>query len=116
MARKVEVHLIDDLDGGTADETVKFGLDGTLYEIDLSKKNAKTLRAALDRFVRSARRMARAASASTAPRSRGRGSGRSGREQNQAIREWALRKGLNVSPRGRISRSVIEQYEAQAGR
>jgi hypothetical protein len=115
MARKVVTHLIDDLDGGTADETVKFGLDGTLYEIDLSKKNAKTLRTALDKFVRSARRMARASAAGSA-RSRGRGSGRGGREQNQAIREWAQRKGLNVSPRGRISRSVIEQYEAQAGR
>jgi hypothetical protein len=115
MARKVEVHLIDDIDGGVADETVKFGLDGTLYEIDLSKKNAKTLRTALDRFVKSARRLGRSTSTG-GNRQRARGSSRSGREQNQAIREWAQRKGLDVSPRGRISRSVIEQYEAQAGR
>src|SRR5262245_42144683 len=116
MARKVEVHLIDDVDGGVADETVKFGLDGSLYEIDLSKKNARTLRGALEGVVRWARRAPRAAVAGATPRARGRGPARGGREQNQAIREWALRKGLDVSPRGRISRSVIEQYEAQAGR
>jgi len=44
MAQKVQVVLEDDLDGGTADETVLFGLDGTSYEIDLNKKNAAELR------------------------------------------------------------------------
>ena len=28
MAQKVTVALVDDLDGGPADETVRFGLDG----------------------------------------------------------------------------------------
>lgn len=116
MARKVEVQLIDDLVGGKAEETVKFGLDGTLYEIDLNRRNAKELRSALERFTRSARRIGRAQGASGPGRGRGRGPARSDREQNQAIREWAQRKGLNVSARGRISRSVIEQYEMQAGR
>ena len=32
MARKVEVHLIDDLDGGKAEESIRFGLDGISYE------------------------------------------------------------------------------------
>jgi len=40
MAQKVTVELEDDLDGSPADETVRFGLDGTEYEIDLSEKNA----------------------------------------------------------------------------
>ncbi|MGN6172881.1 MAG: Lsr2 dimerization domain-containing protein, partial [Streptosporangiaceae bacterium] len=39
MAQKVIVALEDDLDGGPADETVRFGIDGAAYEIDLSKKN-----------------------------------------------------------------------------
>jgi Lsr2 len=116
MARKVEVQLIDDIDGGKADETVKFGLDGTAYEIDLNKKNAKELRSTLERFAQAARRLGRVQNSSGPGRGRGRGPARSDREQNQAIREWAQRKGLDVSARGRISRAIIEQYEAEAGR
>ena len=41
MAQKVQVVLIDDLDGGDATETVTFGLDGATYEIDLSEQNAR---------------------------------------------------------------------------
>ena len=40
MAQKITVALEDDLDGGPADETVRFGIGGAEYEIDLSKKNA----------------------------------------------------------------------------
>jgi len=36
MAQKVRTFLVDDLDGGDAEGTVLFGLDGTQYEIDLS--------------------------------------------------------------------------------
>jgi hypothetical protein len=43
MAQKVTVELEDDLDGGPAEETVRFGVDGLDYEIDLSKKNAAAL-------------------------------------------------------------------------
>jgi hypothetical protein len=116
MARKVEVHLIDDLDGSAAEESVKFALDGMNYEIDLSKKNASKLRHALDTYIKAAQKVGRAPSHRVVTRGRGTSSAKSDREQNQAIREWAQRKGLEVSPRGRISRSVIEQYEAEAGR
>ena len=44
MASKTVVELFDDLDGGRADETVCFALDGVEYEIDLSKTNATALR------------------------------------------------------------------------
>jgi hypothetical protein len=44
MAQKVQVLLVDDIDGGSADETVQFGLDGASYEIDLSSDNARKLR------------------------------------------------------------------------
>ena len=115
MARKVQVHLLDDIDGGRADETLKFALDGTNYEIDLSTRHAEKLRKSLDKFVQAARRVGRGP---VAPSGRARsGSGaRSDRVQNQAIRDWAKRRGIALNERGRIPRSIIEQYEAEAGR
>ena len=56
MAQKVTVTLVDDLDGGQADETVEFALDGVSYQIDLSNENASELRDALSSYVSSARR------------------------------------------------------------
>src|SRR5256885_5809973 len=116
VARKVEVQLIDDLDGSKAEETIKFALDGINYEIDLSKKNATKLRSGLEAYVNAGQKLGRTPTPRALTRSRGTAAARSDREQNQAIREWAQRQGLEVSPRGRISRSIIEQYEAEAGR
>lgn len=56
MAQRVHVVLEDDMDGGPADETVHFGLDGSAYEIDLSSGRAEQLRAAVAPFVTAARR------------------------------------------------------------
>ena len=56
MAQKVQVTLVDDLDGSEAEETVSFSLDGAAYEIDLSEQNASELRSAFDRYVEAARR------------------------------------------------------------
>jgi hypothetical protein len=56
MAQKIQTLLIDDLDGGQAEDTVRFGLDGAEYEIDLSAKHAETLRKALEPYVSAARR------------------------------------------------------------
>jgi hypothetical protein len=112
VAQKVEVTLVDDLDGGAADETVSFAIDGASYEIDLSGKNAQKLRDAVTPYLGAARKVGRVAARS------GRG-GRSGgsatvdREQNQAIREWAKKKGLNVSERGRIPAEIVERYHAE---
>jgi len=113
MARRVEVQLVDDLDGGAADESVIFALDGVSYEIDLSKKHAAKLRAALKPFVDAAQKVNPSARHRVTGRTRG--ATRTDRAQNQAIRDWAVRKGLGVSPRGRISRSVVEPYHAEAG-
>ena len=52
MSRKVEVQLLDDIDGSPADETVTYGLDGTMYEVDLSAKHADKLRSALSKVHR----------------------------------------------------------------
>ena len=105
MATRTAVALEDDLDGGLADETLRFGLDGSEYEIDLSKKNAKTFRHQLAPFVEHARKAGRA---------QRRRSGRtsSHRERSGDIRAWAKDKGIPVSARGRIPASIVEQYEA----
>jgi hypothetical protein len=55
MAQKVQVLLVDDIDGGTADETVTFALDGVSYEIDLTSAHAAELRDALGTWVGHAR-------------------------------------------------------------
>jgi hypothetical protein len=117
MAQKVEVRLVDDLDGNTADETVKFALDGTEYEIDLSSKHAHDLRKVLDPFQSAARRVGRMSSGGRRGGARGTGaSSASNRERNQAIRDWAKSQGMEVSDRGRISQDLVDQYEAEAGK
>jgi hypothetical protein len=112
VARKVEtiVTMTDDLDGSKADRTIAFSVDGTAYEIDLSKKNAAAFEKAFAPYIGAARKAPRA-SAGRARRSGG-SSARSGREQLQAIREWARANGVEVSERGRIPRSVREAFDA----
>ena len=108
MAQKVTVQLVDDLDGSVAEETVEFGLDGVSYQIDLSSVNAEKIRDVLGDYVTHARRSDSRRRGSAGP-ARGR-SAAVDREQNQAIREWARKRGLKVSERGRISAEVLDAY------
>lgn len=57
MAQKTVLELVDDLDGGPADETVAFAIDGVEFVIDLSAENASRLRDVLAEFVGHARRI-----------------------------------------------------------
>jgi hypothetical protein len=101
MAQKVQVVLVDDIDGGDADETVSFALDGVSYEIDLTTAHAAQLRAALEPWATAGRR-------TTSSRGRSkRGSG-----DTAKIRAWAKDSGLKVSERGRVSAEVRQAYEA----
>ena len=108
MAIRTTVALEDDLDGGPADETVRFGLGGAEYEIDLNKKNARAFRKQIAPFVEHARKAGRG------PRHRPPRSA-SGRGRSGAIRAWAKDQGIAVSDRGRIPGSVVARYEAAAG-
>ncbi|SHG70332.1 histone-like nucleoid-structuring protein Lsr2 [Streptoalloteichus hindustanus] len=111
MAQKVTVELVDDLDGTRAEETVEFALDGVGYQIDLSATNAGKLRDALATFVASARRSGGGRKrGGTAPARKGGRPASADREQNQAIREWARKRGMKVSERGRISTEVLNAY------
>jgi len=105
MATKITVALEDDLDGGPAEETLRFGVDGSEYEIDLNKKNARAFRRQLAPFIEHARRAGRGQRRRPVRTSSSRG--RSG-----GIRAWAKDQGIAISERGRIPASVVEQYEA----
>jgi hypothetical protein len=109
MATRTTVALEDDLDGGPADETMRFALGGAEYEIDLSKQNARRFRRQLAPFVEHARQAGRGSR---------RRAGRTGsdRERSSAIRAWAREQGIGVSERGRIPASVIERYDAATAR
>ena len=121
MAQRVNVVLVDDLDGEEASETVAFAVDGAQYEIDLSADNADKLREALAPYIAHARR---ANSSSGRRRSSGGGGsrssgGRSGSGSSSSggasaaeIRSWARDNGFEVPERGRVSAEVREAYDA----
>ncbi len=115
LARTVHIHLTDDIDGSQADETIEFGVDGVTYEIDLSAANATALRAAFKAYVEAGRKAGRGIR-TTAGRRPASPVARSDRSQNRAIRDWANRKGLTLSERGRIPGHIVQQFEAEAGR
>ena len=115
MAQKVQVLLVDDVDGGVAEETVTFALDGTNYEIDLSNSNAKQLRDGLATWISHARRVGgRSASRarSSSGGSTGRASRAAGRPDLAEVRAWARDNGFQVSDRGRVSTQVLQAYES----
>ncbi|MGW4484445.1 Lsr2 dimerization domain-containing protein [Amycolatopsis sp. NPDC004368] len=56
MAKNTAVHVVDDLTGEAAAETLGFGVDGIDYEIDLSARNAAALREIFAPYVRHGRR------------------------------------------------------------
>jgi hypothetical protein len=108
MAQKVQVLLVDDLDGSEATETVAFGLDGASYEIDLSTGNANKLRKELEAYVEHARKATGGGSAARRRRTR---TG-PGRERSAQIRAWAKQRGYKVNERGRIPANIVAEYEA----
>ncbi|MFR9802684.1 histone-like nucleoid-structuring protein Lsr2 [Pseudonocardia sp. RS010] len=83
MARQVQMALIDDIDGGPADETVRFSLDGRHYEIDLAGVKSDALRATLAPYVAAGRPQK---ADRKAPR---RAASGADQERNRAIRKWA---------------------------
>jgi Lsr2 len=109
VAQRVTITLEDDLGGGPADETIRFAFGGTVYEIDLSTKNATAFRAKLAPFLEHAR---------TAGPSQPRPPGRTAanRQRSGDIRAWAQTQGIAVSERGRIPASVVQQYRAATTR
>jgi Lsr2 len=113
MAQRVNVVLVDDIDGSEAAETVTFGLDGAQYEIDLSADNADKLREALAPYVGHGRRAGGRRRSSGGGRSSGsRSTAASGGPSAADIRAWARENGWDVPERGRVSSEVREAYAA----
>ena len=111
VARKIQTLLIDDLDGSATEDTVRFGLDGAEYEIDLNAGHARELRNGLARYADAGRRV----SAST------RRPARSGRKaqpnalNTTEVREWAKAQGIDVKDRGRIPAELVVKFKAATG-
>src|SRR4051794_7007473 len=110
MAQRVNVVLVDDIDGTDASETVTFGLDGVQYEIDLSAGHADELREAMALYIGHGRR------AGGRKRTTGNGrpavANRAGGPTAAEIRAWARENGWDVPERGRVSAEVREAYAA----
>jgi hypothetical protein len=111
MAQRIQTLYIDDLDGGKAEGTVRFGLDGTDYEIDLSAAHAKALRKAAEKYVQAGRKVG----SSTRRASRTNGRGRAAGPNPSEVREWAKSQGVKVSDRGRVSTDLIVKFKAATG-
>ena len=111
MAQKIQTLLIDDLDGSAAEATVRFGLDGAEYEIDLNARHAKQLRDALARYLAAARR----AGGSARKPARGSRRGPAGGLDTTEIREWARAQGIEVKDRGRVPADLVAKFKAATG-
>lgn len=108
MAQRVQVMLVDDIDGGDAEETVSFAVDGVSYEIDLSERNAGRFRDELARWTGHARR--------AGGRKLGRRKeGKSTREDLAAVRDWGRKNGFTVSDRGRVPADLQAAYDKANG-
>jgi hypothetical protein len=111
VAQKIQTLFIDDLDGSEADGTVRFGLDGTVYEIDLNAGHAQALRDALARYVQAARRSG--GNARRPARGARRESGSA--VDSTEVREWAKTQGIEVKDRGRVPADVVVRFKAATG-
>ena len=111
MAQKIQTLFIDDLDGSAAEGTVRFGLDGTEYEIDLNEEHTKELREVLARYVGAGRR---ASGAARQPTRTGRRVPAGGLNTTE-VREWAKAQGIEVKDRGRVPAELVVKFKAATG-
>ena len=105
MAQRVNVVLVDDLDGSDASETVTFGVDGVDYEVDLSAKHADELRSVLAPYLDVARKKSNG-------RRRKIQHAAAGAASAADIRTWARANGWDVPERGRVAAEVRDAYNA----
>lgn len=108
MAQRVQTFFVDDIDGTDAEGTVRFGLDGTDYEIDLNVKHSEQLHRTLAPYLAHARKTAGARRSA-----RGRRGARSA--DTHKVREWAREHGIDIKERGRIPANVMDQYRQASG-
>jgi hypothetical protein len=106
VAERVIIDLVDDIDGGTASEKIRFSYRGADYEIDLSSRNAATFDKAVEKYIARARRAKNAGG----QRSRRISGSSLSIAERAEIRAWARKRRIKVSQRGRIGADVIAQF------
>lgn len=108
MAKKVitTTQFSDDLDGSTAAGTIAFAVNGSTYEIDLSKANTRAFEKTLKPYLDAARKV-RTGRAKASGRAKA-----NTKHDLSAVRAWAKANGHEVSDRGRIAGAIIEAYSA----
>jgi hypothetical protein len=109
MAQKIQTLFIDDIDGGEAEGTVRFALDGAEYEIDLSAKHIDEFRDALKGYIAHARKAGGSARRGT------RSARKPGAIDSVAVRAWARENGYDIKDRGRVPAEVVAKYRQAAG-
>jgi hypothetical protein len=111
MAQKIQTLFIDDIDGGAAEGTVRFALDGTDYEIDLSSQHSDELHTELRKYVEHARK------AGGHARRTARGASRRGSSaiDTAKVREWAKAEGYDIKDRGRVPGELVAKYQEAVG-
>jgi hypothetical protein len=113
MARQLIEQITDDLDGGKADESVRFSWNGANYEIDLSKRNATAFARAMKPYLEAARKVKPSARGGSRSRTGSTASGKRVQSDLAAIRAWAKQNGHAVAERGRVPEAVLLAYSAR---
>jgi len=111
MAQKIQTLFIDDIDGGEAEGTVRFSLDGTEYEIDLSTKHNEELRSTLRGYIDHARKV----SGSARRGAPARGGRKPSAVDTVAVRAWARENGYDIKDRGRVPAELVAKYREAVG-
>ena len=112
MAQKIQTVFVDDLDGTEAEGTVRFGLDGAEYKIDLNAAHAEALREVLAPYVSAARR---AGGGTRRPARAVRRAPATGLNTTE-VREWAKAQGIDVKDRGRVPAELVVKFKAATGK
>lgn len=117
MAQRTITQLIDDIDGKELKagdgQTVTFAVGNASYEIDLSQKNLDKFYDALTPYMENGRKISgRRPAIGPQSTGAGRGAARADKEQLQAVRDWARGQGMEVSSRGRISKQIMDAFQA----
>lgn len=119
MVQKYVVIRADDLTGEEKDVAeVVFSLEGKEYRLDLGPKSRRKLEKALEPFVDAAQASStvRAIRSST-PRAASAGERPQGTPRPKAdtmskkVRDWARAHDISVPDRGRLPKSIIDQYD-----
>lgn len=117
MAKKTQVIITDDIDGSADARTMTFGLDGSLYSIDLAEHHILEMYSVLDKFREHGTRLGKFHQSkgvkAAFPSTPARQPAGVNRDRNAAIRTWCeTQPDITISSRGRIPDWVVAKFEA----